>query len=105
MKFTRSKDGVRRTNINVRFRVGYDLLEAAAANIVWAEAVDHMHNEITDDLVAEIASRLTKRRVEDAVRAELQATGYQGYGRDDEYYGMCLEAAQPYVRRFYPEAY
>jgi hypothetical protein len=106
VKFTRSKDGVKRTTILIRFRVGYDLLESAAAHIVWGVIINYPPAEVDAELAERLASlSLNKRAIERTLREELQEAGYQGWGQDDEYFGLALQAAQPHVRRLYPDAY
>lgn len=104
LHFGRSKDGRLRANVNVRFRVGIDLLEAAGQEIVWRRIVSDTRPVSELGPVAERHARsLTRGSLEKEVRSILQARGYAGYERDDEYYTLAEGPVEARVRELYQE--
>lgn len=106
MKFTRSKDGRLRTNVSIRFRVGIDALEAAAADRVWTRMVDDGYDEdALAEQAEEYASKLTRSAVEKSLRNMLHGKGSNGieWLVDDQLMTHAVKAVGPVVAKLFPE--
>jgi len=108
LAFTPSKDGEPRVSMRIEFRVGLDHLEEAGAEVVWKGLIDVDDLHYAEDAVEpseRLAATLTRRAVLEAVRDRLRANGYSDPAlMDDEFGVVAREAAEPVVRRLFPEA-
>lgn len=105
MKFTRSRDGRPRSNVNVRFRVGLDALETAAAYSVWSELAGQQADDELDAEADRVAGDLTRTKIERELRGLLQSYGYELVGSlaEDEFWDRCAQPARERVHELYPE--
>lgn len=103
MRFTPSKDGLRRTTMRIDFRVSVSTLHAAAADAIWTKLLDARvdEDEARDTLADELAAKLTRSEVIDEARKSLKANGYAGGGTDDDFWQIAYEAAEAVVWRLW----